>query len=84
MLTQEGKRSRICVRLGYKIFYVKDVEEVAPTDFQNLTRTGDDGLMGLDYSRLVCVLWTCVRELRADVAALKAAKPVTRSMKRKV
>ena len=32
----------------------------------------DEGFLTLDYSRLVCVLWTVVKDLTARVAALEA------------
>ena len=74
-------------RLGY---VAQDVQKALPPDgkFQNLITTfthgeGDDAeeMLGVDYSRMTCVLWTCVQALLKRVEALEAPKKKTSKSK---
>ena len=76
-------------RLG---FIAQDVQAALPQDgkFQNLISTfphgeGDDQeeMLGVDYSRMVCVLWNCVKSLTARLEALEAQtkRPTKKSTK---
>ena len=65
-------------RLG---FIAQDVQAALPQDgkFQNIITSfthgkGDDQeeMLGVDYSRMVCVLWNCVKSLTARLEALEA------------
>ena len=44
---------------------------------------GDDAeeMLGVDYARLTCVLWTCVKSLTARIEALEAPKKKTSKSK---
>ena len=56
-------------------FIADDVKAVLPEAWANIVGSkalNDDEYLTLDYSRLVCVLWGTVKELRARVAALEA------------
>jgi len=56
-------------------FIADDVKAVLPETWTNIVGSkalNDDEYLTLDYSRLVCVLWGTVKELRARVAALEA------------
>ena len=52
-----------------------DVKAVLSAEWTNIVGSkpvNDEEYLTLDYSRLVCVLWGTVKELRARVAALEA------------
>ena len=42
-------------------------------DFAHIVSTDEDGLLNLDYSRMVTALLGCVRDLRARVRLLEDA-----------
>ena len=76
-------------RLGY---IAQDVQAALPPDgkFQNLITTfthgeGDDAtdMLGVDYSRMTCVLWTCVQALLKRVEALEQAQTKKKTVKSK-
>ena len=56
-------------------FIADDIKTVLPADWTNVVGSkpvNDDEFLTLDYSRLACVLWGTVKELRARVSALEA------------
>jgi len=58
-------------RLG---FIAQDVEENLPDEFANLLGMqygGDEPLLSLDYSRLVCVLWGVCKQLQTRIDVLE-------------
>ena len=56
-------------------FVADDVKAALPAEWSNLVgnkHVAGDEYLTLDYSRLVCILWTTVKSLTARVAALEA------------
>jgi len=54
-------------------FIAQDVQTNAPAEFANLLGMqygGDEPLLSLDYSRLVCVLWGVCKHQETDIAML--------------
>ena len=71
-------------------FLSQDVQAALPPDgkFQNLVTTfthgeGDDAveMLGVDYSRMTCVLWTCVQALQKRIEALEGKRAPKRAAK---
>ena len=56
-------------------FIADDVQAALPAEWSNIVSSkhaAGDEYLTLDYSRLVCILWTTVKSLTARVAALEA------------
>ena len=53
-------------------FIAQEVKAVLPPGWNNLVQEAD-GLLGVSYDRLVCLLWTCLQDTNARLAALEAA-----------
>ena len=56
-------------------FIADDVKAALPAEWSNIVSSkhvAGDEFLTLDYSRLNCILWGTVKELRARVAALEA------------
>ena len=66
-------------RLG---FIAQDVQQAINTHMPNVTNViserfvGDENLLALDYSRLVIVLWSKVKQLEQRIAILEGKKKV--------
>ena len=70
-------------RLG---FIAQDVEENLPDEFANIIGMkygGDQPLLSLDYSRLVCVLWGVCKGLQTRIDALETATAKKTTVKNK-
>jgi hypothetical protein len=62
------------LRLG---FIANDIQDNIPDEFANLIGMqygGNTPLLTLDYSRLVCVLWSVVKRQEQRISALEAKK----------
>ena len=68
-------------RLG---FIAQDVQQALQTHMPDVTNViserpvGNESLLALDYSRLVCVLWAKVRQLEQEILALKLKRCSTK------
>ncbi len=58
-------------------FIAQDVQSHVPDEFANILGMqygGDTPLLSLDYSRMVCVLWTVCKDLKARVETLEGKR----------
>ena len=68
-------------RLG---FIAQDVQAALSAHMPDVTNViserpvGNESLLALDYSRLVCVLWAKVRQLEQEILALKLKRCSTK------
>jgi len=50
----------------------QELQAACPNEWINITQESN-GLLGVSYDRLVCILWTCLKDTNARLAVLEAA-----------